>query len=441
MASSKSIQRAQIHLKFKKAKDHKIITGRHGDDSGQILDFSDISCKDHSGQVCCLFCKTCDCLVCPTGVTKTHKTHELVEIEKAFRMRMEVLKNRKEKLEKQHADLIKKKEILNALKEANKLSIGQTQKDILKQKQIWKETAEQCAEELGSEINKQWKLKEAAIKTESSKVKHFEEHLTDKLQLIEYMNISMDVTKFFEDTKSFDDVKEMPNINLNHSQLTSFVPGQIHQSIFGSIPNEIHKDKIIRIKAIKEYTTELSLVANIIQCSENTFWIHDPLNPNIIQKVTLRPDITIKVLSRINEYAYLTALTRNGHLLISDLTSYLKILIGNENELITSTYNVMPFILKPIHINRENQLIVGAIKKFPIDYSVPGGGLVIVMDMDGNHQAMYEFDRNHEPLFKNPIHITTTNNGNIFIIDRITEDHIRRIVILEKEQEYLYRPS
>ncbi|CAC5418590.1 unnamed protein product [Mytilus coruscus] len=245
----------KVHSKIKKAKDHKIITikevGLQGDGSGQILNFSDISCKDHSGQVCCLFCKTCDHLVCPTGVTKTHKTHELVEIEKAFRMRMEVLKNRKEKLEKQHEDWIKNKEILNALKETNKLSIDQTQKDILKQKEVWKQAGDQYATELGSEFNKQWRLKEEAIETERSKVKHFEQHLTNKLQLIDNMNLSKDVKKFFEDTKSLDDVKKMPNINLNHSQLTRFVPLKILQSYFGSIQDENHKDKIIRIEAIK----------------------------------------------------------------------------------------------------------------------------------------------------------------------------------------------
>ncbi|CAC5418592.1 unnamed protein product [Mytilus coruscus] len=238
----------------------------------------------------------------------------------------------------------------------------------------------------------------------------------------------MDVKKFFEDPKSLDDVKKMPNINLNHSQPKMFVPGKILQSYFGSIQEEIHKDKIIRIEAIKEYTTELSLVTNLIKCSENTFWIHSG-NPNTIQKVTLQPDSRIKVLSRYHARAYLT---RNGDLLISDHTSNLKILIRNENELTTSIYHFQPFITMAIHINDENQLIVGAVKKIPIDYSVPGGGFVMVMDMDGNIEAKYEFDRKNESLLTNLISITTTNNGNIFIIDITTEDDRGRVVLLEK---------
>ncbi|CAC5418593.1 unnamed protein product [Mytilus coruscus] len=412
----------KVHSKIKEAKNHKIYTikevGLQGDGSGQILDFSDISCKDHSGQVCCLFCKTCDHLVCPTGVTKTHKTHELVEIEKAFMMKKDVLKITIEKLKKQHEDWIKNNEILDTLKETNKLSIDQTQKDIQNQKQIWKQAGDQYATELGSEFNKQCRLKEEAIETERSKVKHFEQHLTNKIQLIEDMSISMDMTKFFEDTKSLDNMKEMPNVNLNQSQLQRFVPGQIVQ-------------KIVRIKAIKEYTTELGVVTRIIPFSKNTFWIHG-LVPNTIQKVTLQPDSTIKVLKQINEYAFQTARTRNGDLLISDKTSNVKVLIGNKNKLTISKHNVTPYIVKAIHIYKENQLIVGAVKNAHIDYIIPGGGVVMVMDMDGNHEAKYEFDKNNKPLLTDPKGITTTKNGNIFIIDITTEDQRGRVVILEK---------
>ncbi|VDI63861.1 Hypothetical predicted protein [Mytilus galloprovincialis] len=191
------------------------------------------------------------------------------------------------------------------------------------------------------------------------------------------------------------------------------------------------QDKQIRIKAIREYTTELSQVIHIIQCSDNAFWIHD-YDPDKIQKVTLQPDSSLKVLQELKDYARCTSLTRNGDLLISDLTSNLKILKGNEKKLTISKYNFKSYDVDAIHVNKENQLIVGAVKKLPIDYSVPGGGVVMVMNMEGNHQAKYEFDKNNKPLFTYPIHITTTNNGNIFIIDWIAEDNRGRVVTLEK---------
>lgn len=70
----------------------------------------------------------------------------------------------------------------------------------------------------------------------------------------------------------------------------------------------------------------------------------------------------------------------------------MKILKENGKELTTSIYNFNPFIVQPIHINRENQLIVGAVKNYQTDYTVPGGGLVMVMDIGGNLEAKYKFD-------------------------------------------------
>ncbi|CAG2249094.1 unnamed protein product [Mytilus edulis] len=342
-------------------------------------------------------------------------------------MKKEVMKIREEKIKKQHEDWIKNKEILDKLKETNKLSIDQTQKDILKRKQIWKLAGDQYAEELGSKINKQWRLKVAAIETESSKVKKFEQHLTNKLQLIEEMNISKDVKKFFEDTKSLGDVKEMPNINLSQSQLTSFVPGQIVQSYFGSIQDEVHElqDKTIRLKAIKEYTTELPIVTQILQSSENSFWIHSSNDPKTIQKVTLQPHkkSSLKVLLEVKDYAQCILLTRNGDLLVSDLTSNLKILNGNGKKLTISKYNFKSYIVDPIHINKENQLIVGAVKKLPIDFSVPGGGVVMVMDMAGNHQAKKEkLEKQHKDWIKNKDILNALKETNKFSIDQTKKD-------------------
>ncbi|CAC5418591.1 unnamed protein product [Mytilus coruscus] len=55
-----------------------------------------------------------------------------------------------------------------------------------------------------------------------------------------------------------------------------------------------------------------------------------------------------------------------------------------------------------------------------------------MMDMDRNHEAKYEFYKKNEPLLTDPIKITTSKNGNIFIIDRIAEDYRGRVVIIEK---------
>lgn len=178
---------------------------------------------------------------------------------------------------------------------------------------------------------------------------------------VEGISICIDVSIFFEDTKSLHDLKEIQKVNLNYSQLLAFVPGQIIESNFGIIQDKMPEDKIINITAIKEYTTELLVINDIlqVQCTENTFWIISLGTFKSIHTLTLHSDNTTEVLSKIRIDSNGKAMTGNGDLLISDLTSNLKILKENRKELTTSIYNYNPFIVQPIHINRENQLIGG----------------------------------------------------------------------------------
>ncbi|CAC5418595.1 unnamed protein product [Mytilus coruscus] len=186
-----------------------------------------------------------------------------------------------------------------------------------------------------------------------------------------------------------------------------------------------------KIKATQEYTTELSVVVAILQCSENTFWIHDFSAEKNIQKISLQNDSSIKVLLNFKEYAFRTALMGNGDLLISDETSNLKILKMNATKLKTSVYNLNPYIALSLHCSSDKKVIVGGTKKLPIDYSVTGGGVVIVMDLEGHHEVVYEFDKNKKPLFTNPAGIITSK-GNIMIIDQITSDFKGKVITLEK---------
>ncbi|CAC5382143.1 TRIM2_3 [Mytilus coruscus] len=71
------------HLKI--AKDHKILNindiGKPEGPKDSII-FRYFKCYEHSHQDCCLFCNTCNKLICPTCITtKVHKEHELIEEE------------------------------------------------------------------------------------------------------------------------------------------------------------------------------------------------------------------------------------------------------------------------------------------------------------------------------------------------------------------------
>ncbi|XP_063408439.1 uncharacterized protein LOC134692025 [Mytilus trossulus] len=71
-----------VHLKI--GKDHKILNindiGKQEVSKDTII-FSEVKCDEHSNQACCLFCKTCNKLICLKCITKVHNGHEFIEEE------------------------------------------------------------------------------------------------------------------------------------------------------------------------------------------------------------------------------------------------------------------------------------------------------------------------------------------------------------------------
>ncbi|VDI46507.1 Hypothetical predicted protein [Mytilus galloprovincialis] len=72
---------------------------------------------------------------------------------------------------------------------------------------------------------------------------------------------------------------------------------------------------------------------------------------------------------------------------------------------------------RSIHVTQDHRVIIGAISQAPI-FPATDRSVVIVMDHKGNRQKEYEHDKNNTPLFTYPRNITSTINGNIFVIDK-----------------------
>jgi hypothetical protein len=82
----------KVHPKFPLAQDHIIIDIKdiHQHQSEPKLEFTQLKCGVHTGQKSCLYCNTCDELVCPLCIAKTHnKQHDLIEISEGYHIRAE----------------------------------------------------------------------------------------------------------------------------------------------------------------------------------------------------------------------------------------------------------------------------------------------------------------------------------------------------------------
>jgi hypothetical protein len=82
-------------------------------------------------------------------------------------------------------------------------------------------------------------------------------------------------------------------------------------------------------------------------------------------------------------------------------------------------------------------MLVGGWSKGPA-FPVTGRRVVIMMDKEGVNEIIMDLDKNGKPLFSYPLDITSTRNGNIFVVDKLSNDDIGRVVVLSQDGELLH---
>ncbi|CAC5418600.1 unnamed protein product [Mytilus coruscus] len=57
------------------------------------LEFSNIPCGIHIGQNCCLFCQSCEEVVCPLCISKIHNEHKMIKLDEGYDFIMKAMQN------------------------------------------------------------------------------------------------------------------------------------------------------------------------------------------------------------------------------------------------------------------------------------------------------------------------------------------------------------
>ncbi|XP_052071261.1 uncharacterized protein LOC127709669 [Mytilus californianus] len=181
------------------------------------------------------------------------------------------------------------------------------------------------------------------------------------------------------------------------------------------------------IKVTRKYTTDFRQIYAMVSCSYDSLWISDLLQ-NVMKNVKLKKD-NIQIITEFNIPVYDMTTNSNNNLLVSvSDESRLKILTKGSGQISRSKYNVEPLCTWGIHVTMNQKIIIGA--KTPRSGYRTGSRLVIVMDETGNNLQKYEHDKNNKLLFTLPYRITSTSNGNIWVVDVFDEDGSGRVVVL-----------
>ncbi|XP_063402663.1 uncharacterized protein LOC134686805 [Mytilus trossulus] len=422
----------KIHVKFKFAKDHKVVSiaevGLHKDE----IDFSNISCSKHPVQSCVMFCKSCIYLVCPLCISETHNGHGLVTIREGYEILIGKLKTRGKNMGTNINELEKRKEEVKDVNQTELSKFENTMKKIKDQNVRLKKEVDQHTGKLETELIKKWEDVHRCTETEEKEVSLLIKSLTSKRSEVDDIIQSTDSKRVFVDglglVQSMEEMITPPDSKFD--SIPIFLPGQITPYNIGSLENISTKGEI---RIMKQFDTEISDVQFMAACCEDTLWITDC---KILQKVKIE-GMSLKIIDQKDIGIYGMASTPSKDLLLVTAGPRLKQISGQTGEMTDSLYEVKGLEeTSAVHVNSDGKVTVGAFSG-EIVFPAVGRRVVVVMDKHGKHETTYENDRQGNPIFTYVLKITRTKNGNICVVDILSEDERGRVVILSEDGDVL----
>ncbi|CAG2201461.1 unnamed protein product [Mytilus edulis] len=363
-----------------------------------------IPCQIHKKKLNCMFCRTCDNLVCPDCITASHKRHDLDSIDT-------VCNEKREKL----------KEIESKFSE--KFTLCEIEDNRVRD---FKTKYEQLSAESVQKINQQEQL----IKDEVTKGKHTEEvkeTLLYKQSNIQEVLESKQAAQVFSAYSDFSE-KEILNVSFKgiSEETKDFIPTKDSINTISNFFGSLHITKLpkglprVNLDVIKSYNTDLHIVFKILTLNDKTAWIIDK-KFDILRKININ-DTIHNIEDNPVKGCYDMSLTDHDDVLLTSVGSTDVSLLKTEVGEIKPFLSVSPPKALGIHVTKHNEIILGVKENDVDNYNQTEKTCrkVIMFGMDGTQKQCYEYDKHKQRLFTLPVRITSNVSNDILVIDRIS---------------------
>ncbi|XP_076078798.1 uncharacterized protein LOC143048815 [Mytilus galloprovincialis] len=401
-----------IHLRI--SRDHKIIniTDIGELDSGESFNFSDVHCNEHSNQVCCSYCSTCKTVVCLKCVMKVHNGHKFVD-EEEFLSKKKMLWEGHKNAVKKIDELSSSESRLRKIKESEDTTYNKAKENIQNRSTTdgdhW---SKKLLDEKKRSINEE-------IDREFRNLKREKEKFQKVINVVDVIKTFKDFCQFFE---KFDDLI----ISSNFESISDCIKGEYLVSKFNQL-NTNDLDEKNSFKVYKQYTTDIRKMTILTELSDQTLLITDN-SAKVIQRIKFE-ETSVQVIANFNIKIFGIAVSPSGDILVSTGNTRLKVLNIKTGEITNSVYKVNPLFSCNIHVTKDNKVIIGA-KSLGPAFPATERRVVIAMDRQGKILKDHEHDSNNKPFFTYPDSITSTSNGNIFVVDWLDAGGRGRVVVL-----------
>jgi hypothetical protein len=424
----------KIHNKVQTNTQHQIVDLKTPfQDVEQKVILDNIRCDEHQTQMTCLFCRTCDHLVCLDCISSKHNKHNFEHVEKILSEKLDELKG---------AEARYCKDLTLCQAKVNEFQISETKYESLFDETITKikereqamidsvrkysiDLQKQIELDRKSEKKKFLNIKRQTDRTEKTIIHHKDEIMA-ALKSIQGSTIFATATKFKKMMSDF-------NFNQIPSEIKYFIPGKETVDDIPNLFGSLQKMKIPQVQSdiyfevVNSYTTDLSGINNIITVGDKSTWVNDC--KQVIRQINIDND-NITTTKQISCFTYDMTLTSNNDILLSvGNSSDIKLLTKSKK--IKPFFSVSPLLPRGIHVTSDNNIIVGVIEPDGDPYTPTDKGTraLLIFGMDGKQQHTYQYDSNKHRLFTRPRRITTNNNKDIVVVDLTSGDTGRVVVV------------
>ncbi|CAC5389730.1 unnamed protein product [Mytilus coruscus] len=388
----------KIHPKFKMADMHHVVEIKY-DGSKDIEIFQKANrakCKIHILQDYCIFCQTCDELVCISCLTKSHRKHDLQEMDEVFTEDIKSLNSCNAELKNTFLQFYEKQlEKIEKLKvnrmdhlQMVKCKIEKQESKLLSALKSFKQTI------LDDLVNKSCD-KERVESTAKSTIQQNIVDIRDKMDMIQNAVDEKDIENVHKMANNFrkwlSSASEPMSVDLTVCErLTDFFPRPIDGNIIGTLFGYLLDKNEIPISLVNIFTSNTSSINLLKVNKENELWISNPTTKEL-RRIRMNHSCTVSTLQNFKDrpISDMSLLSAKDLIFTTHKTSCdLYVVTENEIKIVCS---FKPLIPLAVHVTKSGLIYIstrdsGSIYD-KIDSSIRK---IVTLDKDKKQDIIFE---------------------------------------------------
>ncbi|CAC5382970.1 unnamed protein product [Mytilus coruscus] len=427
----------KIHLKVLTHDIVDVKSSEEKQESEHTIITDNIPCQIHKRKLNCMFCRTCDHLVCPECITASHKKHDLDSIDTVYNEKKKKLKEIESKFSNTFTLCKIEDSKVHDFKTKYEQFFAESVQKINQQEKLIIDEVRKYAKALREQLESEKQRIEKSITEKEKNIGEVKENLLNKQSNIQEVLKSNQAAQVLSAYQEFNE-KEIPNASFKTfpEEIKDFIPTKENLKTISNLFGSLKKTKLptglpeVNLEVIKSYTTDQTFVLRVLKKNEKIAWISNHKNSSL-RKINI--DDTIKTVKDISVKVYDMSLTANDDVLLSLYDSTEFSLLTTKTGEIKPFLSVSPLLTLGIHVTKHNEIILG-VKENGGTYNLTDKSCrkVIIFGTDGKQKQSYEYDKFKQRIFTFPFRITSNVNNDILVIDSTSNDD-GRVVGLDRE--------